>query len=327
MFLHGIKSENPGSPPYLPENLLDKSHKFLSMQIRSVIRQKRRKLRPKAKTLPCASLPGSITVEAAFALPIALFVLLTMLGFFTVLQVEAEMTEALQYASRTLAVKCGVAETTAGILRNEDKENNKTKKNLTSYAGGAATVTAGKKLTLKYLKKNGCWTEWIHNYDRLGSGISFARSQADGDYVKLRVSYQVKLPINCFGVSVLPVRQGVCARKWTGNVITEEDGEEGYVYVTRNGTVYHKSLQCRYLNIRIHAVSKSGVAKMRNKNGGKYYPCTCTRRSSAVGGVVYITDYGNKYHSRSSCGRIYRSVRKIKESEAEGYRACSGCAK
>lgn len=335
VFLHGFYSVVLEKFPEKAKGLFNKNQLFLSIH-KSFATQKTVHPFVRVKTLSCASLRGSITVEAAFALPIALFALLVMLGFFVVLQVETEMTEALQYASRKIAVECAVAEYAAEITRNGEtstgeasEEKKKKVKSIAAYAKGAGCIAAAQKKTKSYLAKNGCWTDWIKAKKGKSwkSGISFLSSKANGDYIKLCVRYKVRLPIGYFGVSALPVKQIVCARKWTGDGVTEEnEEEEGYVYVTKTGKAYHESLKCHYLKLSIKAVSKSSVSKLRNKSGGKYYPCSCAKKSGAAAGMVYITNYGTKYHSTNSCSRLTRNIKKIKKSEADGYHPCSKCA-
>lgn len=106
---------------------------------------------------------------------------------------------------------------------------------------------------------------------------------------------------------------------------TEETVKEKMVYMTDNGTVYHKSLSCSYLNLTINQVSGSAVSSMRNQYGEKYTACeTCSRNQTAAGSV-YITGQGNRYHNLASCSGLKRSVKMVKESDVSGTCACSRC--
>ena len=44
-------------------------------------------------------------------------------------------------------------------------------------------------------------------------------------------------------------------------------------------------------------------------------------------GTVFITDYGNRYHTSLNCGELKRTVRSVTLPEAEeaGLRACKKC--
>ena len=99
---------------------------------------------------------------------------------------------------------------------------------------------------------------------------------------------------------------------------------EKMVYVTATGTVYHLSLDCRYLKVQVTCIVASGLSSRRNKDGKKYTACErCARNGPAA--LVYITKSGNRYHNDENCSGLKRTVRMIKLSEAAGFRPCSAC--
>lgn len=100
--------------------------------------------------------------------------------------------------------------------------------------------------------------------------------------------------------------------------------EETYVYITKYGTVYHKSLSCSHLNLHISEVTYSEIESARNASGGKYYPCEYCDEHNAEG-IYYITTYGECYHSNKDCRGLLRNVEKILLKEAESLEECSDC--
>ena len=72
-------------------------------------------------------------------------------------------------------------------------------------------------------------------------------------------------------------------------------------------------------------VSPESVNLLRNKDGGKYYPCQYCKNSG--GGCVYVTDYGNRYHKSVSCSRLRRKIYAVPLSETKGKGVCSKCGK
>ena len=98
--------------------------------------------------------------------------------------------------------------------------------------------------------------------------------------------------------------------------------DEGVVYITETGLVYHRDYHCTHLDLSIRMVSSEEVKRLRNKSGGKYH--TCERCKGGTGGV-YITDTGNRYHSSLSCSGLKRTVYAVPLSEIAGKRACSKC--
>lgn len=117
---------------------------------------------------------------------------------------------------------------------------------------------------------------------------------------------------------------------WTGKEREIKSGDENekteaMVYVTVSGSVYHKNLSCSHLNLSVTQVTGSSVSSKRNEYGEKYHACESCSRNEEPGKIVYITNFGNRYHNDENCSGLKRTVRLIKESEAEKLRPCSRC--
>ena len=121
---------------------------------------------------------------------------------------------------------------------------------------------------------------------------------------------------------------------WTGKEYANEEGQAGseekekepMVYVTENGSVYHKDIGCSYLDLSISHVSKNAAEGLRNHYGEKYSPCETCGKGQEQGGMVYITETGNRYHTLESCSGLKRTVRMEKQSHVSGkMHACSRC--
>ena len=115
---------------------------------------------------------------------------------------------------------------------------------------------------------------------------------------------------------------------WTGadeTVGTEQEKAEPMVYVTENGSVYHRSPGCSYLNLSVSQVAGSGVGSYRNRNGEKYTACEICSRNQAPAGTVFITGQGNRYHNLETCSGLKRGVIMVKESDCGHMGVCSRC--
>lgn len=122
------------------------------------------------------------------------------------------------------------------------------------------------------------------------------------------------------------------ARAFTGryyNKAEEGNAEDNrIVFITKNGKVYHTSNICSHISLSVKKVEYSEVKKFRNKGGAKYYPCEYCARGK-LGGLVYITEEGNRIHMNKKCPGIKRTIIEIKKIDAEGkgYRPCERCGR
>lgn len=124
------------------------------------------------------------------------------------------------------------------------------------------------------------------------------------------------------------VVSGCIMHKWIGYDLTGSEATgttaEEMVYLTENGSVYHTSRSCSYLNPNVESVSANQAALMKNGEGENYTPCRICGGQSVI---VYITGDGNRYHSSITCGGLKRTVDCVTKTRARemGKHACSRC--
>ena len=251
-----------------------------------------------AKALPCARTKGSFTVEAAFILPLFLFAAAAVIGMFPMLMIQMQVNSGLQYAARIMAVSF------------QDSEDD----------GTILSLAEGEILFRTYMEEHGYEDSVL---EQGLNSISLLSSDLSGDYVTLTASYETELPISFWNIQTLPVSQSVKMKKWTGAVADDGDdeGEEGWVYITPSGSAYHKTAECPYLKLSIRSVSVSELGTLRNKSGGIYYACSCYKGGS----LAYITDYGTQYHGDLNCSGLKRTIYKVSVDNVGDRHACSKC--
>ncbi|MCR4904396.1 MAG: pilus assembly protein [Butyrivibrio sp.] len=162
-------------------------------------------------------------------------------------------------------------------------------------------------------------------------GLTFYKSAvgADKDIINIVASYKAKPYLSIAGFSPFRLENRYYGHAWTGYDYTEtigsfESPEEEYVYKTEWGEVYHRSLDCPHLKLSITCVNLSDIEHKRNEGGAKFYPCEyCNHNNHA--GQVYITNYGNRYHTSVSCPGLKRTIYTIPISEVGGLPPCSKC--
>ena len=148
---------------------------------------------------------------------------------------------------------------------------------------------------------------------------------ADDDWLDLRVYYQV----NFSGLDLQKKKYYMADRAririWTGKDMLQTEQK---VFITLTGTVYHTSRDCTYLSPKVDKVDASVLETLRNKNGEKYQACQeCCDEDSPKSGYVYVTQYGNCYHSSANCGYLNHCILEVNLSEVQDRKECSKCLK
>jgi len=285
---------------------------------------------PDRGTSRCIRRKASLTVETAAVMPFFACFLVFILFFSRIIQIQSGVAQALQYAGRRLAAECcDLSESNGSVTGAESGQavqpsgQGGVQSSLADGLSSALNLAKSQAYFRKELEEQNCPTKFIRGGNL---GISIAQSDLSGDYIELKAVYQMRLPVGLLGNIHYQVVQESKCRKWTG-FLPGQDGQEGddeWVYYTPHGTVYHTSRSCAYLDLSIRGVPYRETGQNRNSSGGKYYPCEECGGGSA-GSMVYITDYGNRYHSSLACSGLKRTVYMIRKSEATDRRMCSKC--
>ncbi|MBQ8316773.1 MAG: pilus assembly protein [Lachnospiraceae bacterium] len=236
---------------------------------------------------------GSATVEATLILPIFIFVLLGLFGFIRLRMAEAYVYEA---AVETVEYMAQV-----------------------SYLSECSMLVP--KTCFKGYVDNG---ELVDNYIQGGvDGVSFIGTDyldEDG-YVCLKVSYGYGVNVPLLG-SFRGKRSYVVRQKaYVG--VAEDNPDEGelsdddiYVYITDNREAYHMSRHCTHLDLTI---------SMSSVKAAKYLGYTSCSFCKGEGDTIYVTKWGDRYHSDRNCGGLKRTLYRVKKSQVEGLGACQRC--
>lgn len=277
---------------------------------------------------------ASLTVEAALLMPVVLTVLLFFLYFIQVLYVEQELYSAAVKTLRETSA-CGY------LMKYADSGQTALKNAKGEYfeaADFACEILQGAGYYVWFqsaVKSRVTDKKSIDNAVKGGfAGISFWGSDAyaEDELTVVCMKYKIVFPV--FGKLIPPVsfQKNIFMRSFSGEGVLEkaedeeEGSEEGYVYVTETGTVYHVNVNCTYIKLSLESKGIGELNSLRNKYGGKYYPCdACVKKGESME-TIWITGSGTHYHSRKNCSKIKRNVKKITVSEAEKYRPCSRCA-
>lgn len=267
---------------------------------------------------------GSLTIETALVLPLFLSLTISLVSILEMMNLYARVEYALHETAKEAAVwayPLSYAKEFAGEDFSEELQlpDESILNPLLSETVIRALFT--QKFGLKNLNDS-----LIKNGE---AGIFFFRSDVINDKgdIDLIVTYKVAPFFNLFRVGEMTFSNRVKMHSWIG-FVNDENCDEEYVYITENGSVYHTHRDCTYLHLSIETVSKSELASCRNLDGKKYKACKkCDRSAEAEScEYVYITDYGEAYHTSISCSGLKRTIYKIKLSEVGGRTKCERCA-
>ncbi|MFT4106831.1 MAG: hypothetical protein QM657_13820 [Lacrimispora sp.] len=261
---------------------------------------------------------GSLTVEAAVALPLFLFFMVILMMPMELMNQERKVQTALEKAGEEVSqyayvldqLKLGEKLEEAGLEGVPDE-----------FLEGLTEQGV-----LFYVKKR---VEKNLDFKRLES-VSFSRSSVlrDGEIIDLVMNYQVKLPFSTFGLDSVPMTARSCRRAWIGREGVKEEGdtEDELVYVGRSSTRYHRDRTCHYLYNDLKKISFQEAESVRNASGRKYLPCSRCGRFAQENGSVYIMPGGERYHSDAHCSSIAAYAEAVPLSEVRHLGGCSYCS-
>lgn len=265
---------------------------------------------------------ASLTVEASVAFPVFFFAVLYLIQMFSVLRAEVAIAEAGITSAREISV---YSYATERLAEGEVAQADKLLSLFDQKIVRDASMTA-----LFYARCD----QRILEEGKVAQGLGgiWVNTEEDGDRVRASIQYRVT-PVN-----VWKPEKGryytmrIVYRPWTGDKEAggtgspEQTQDTGIVYVTKYGTVYHVDRNCTYIKIDTREIHTDRLENERNESGAKYYPCEFCSPSACV--EVYITDYGTRYHSTSSCSAIRRQVMEVSlEKVKDTHRSCSKCGK
>ncbi len=290
-------------------------------------------------SLPKKRIEGSLTVEAAFVLPLFLYFILSFLYFIQIFMVQEYIQQAITRMgldfAKTAYVYQDFTEITEAMNFDVTIFGNELELGPGDFAAAIIDKSVLKTFSATYLNTDFINHSCIKNGFR---GISFEGSSIlkEGGCIDILVSYHAVPPVRLLPIYHMKLLQRVRVRGWTGREIAatyslEEEGneeatkEDEMVYITETGKVYHRNASCSHIRLSIRAVS--GLPdSYRNANGGKYYACKeCCRGTVLPSGIFFITEDGSSYHTVRSCSALKRTVRQLPKSKVGSRTPCKRC--
>lgn len=240
---------------------------------------------------------GSMTAEAALVMTMFLLGAHVLFSLFSLIGFQVEMQFALERAVREAAIYQMDEITGTALIKRMVEQELETKKG---------------------------------SLDFDEAGFIFTVHKNSEEILEVSVTYRTGPKLQIFGSLKGTYRQQCRRRLWSGktyvgdSVSNGADGE--YVYVTQNGSVYHRDRNCTYLQLSVRQVPGASLENCRNTDGSKYKPCEKCVGTAELPSLVYITEDGERYHLYRNCSGLNRWIMKVPISETEGKSPCSRCS-
>ena len=145
--------------------------------------------------------------------------------------------------------------------------------------------------------------------------------------IRLQKNIDIESPVGILKWTDCGMYVQCVVKPWTGYDVTgtkTREEEDSIVYMTEHGSVYHKNRACTYLTLSIRAVAFYSLPEKKNMSGESYKACEYCGENRMVT-VVFITSYGNKYHTSTKCQGLKRTIRSIPLSQVKGVNPCQKC--
>lgn len=285
---------------------------------------------------------ASLTLEAALVMPIFMFIIIAFIYFLQIIIIHNNLQEAITNVGLEVAKYGYVYDSLLEDNKEDDGKNKDLDPNIKSEDG-----IADSRLDKFIIKNINSGFFKVALYDNLDlklidgscikggfSGIhtylsSYMEENNTADVV---INYKVEIPILFINLDGFQIVQRAKLRGWNGykpsskyKKETGEDTKEEKVYITETGSVYHTSRECTHLKLSIKQVRFEKVEKHRNNSGGKYKKCQVCGTDSKIGGLVYITTDGDRYHGNRNCSGLKRTIMKVPLSQVKDRSLCKRC--
>ena len=238
---------------------------------------------------------GSVTIEAAIGITIFLLVTIALSSFLAMVYSQLSIEEKINNISMETAK--------AKYFVNYDNENGEKYKSMAEVGYISARIFSD-----------------INRKNKLIGNPNPAQSNMDNGMIDTVLSYDMKIPFTNYRWNIT---QRAKAKDWTGQDMVEP-GE--IVYITKHGTVYHRSKECKHLVVTVNEVTLAQANMMRNSSGHKYKRCSyCVRGKMSNFSSVFITPDGDRYHNSLDCLGLTRSVIEVDIKDVGDKGPCSSC--
>ena len=186
---------------------------------------------------------GSVTIEAALAIPWFLFAVLCLIYLLEIQAIQLSIFSAMQGTAKIAAEEMAVVQVLNPIKLKADLVN------LIGAERLERSIVVGGSSGIR------CWK---------------SRYEEEGGELHVEIEYRLRLPFPGFAHAGVLRKEEMIVKVWNGYEKKGiESDDDQIVYVTENGLVYHMDYQCSYLQLTVRFVPYSGLEHLRNQPANK----------------------------------------------------------
>lgn len=280
-------------------------------------------------------LEGSLTVEAALVLPIFIYFMIAFIYILQIISIHEHIQNTITEIGYDTTRYAYVYHRIEEYQGDEERDGDLDEVSEDSFFQNIDIIfTRGIGITYYKMQLNNYLDEEFINNSCVKDGMSGITTYLSSfmeyeDTIDIIVQYKIKIPF--VHLNEIPMMQRIRLKGWNGwqvSIQSDEDENEEEVYVAHSGTVYHKSKNCTYIDIKVEEIPFVSIPITTNKSGETYSACNICIKGQIVNTAnVYITSTGNKYHILLKCSSLKRTIRVISIHDVGSLRPCSRCYK
>lgn len=291
-------------------NLFHRAVGYQAISVNKPINRPRRSYLCTSKDKKDNKVSGSITLEAAIALPIFIVFFIALISIINIMYLQLTIQIQLEETARNLS-KTGYASNVFYSLSKEDQQAVLSEDKSLIYHIGSAIVTIE---TVRQLFLDEEISSFLDNSSVLNGadGLNFLSTSLDlkNSSIDLVVTYTVTIPFIPKDLISINLANRCYVRLYMGKKLSDaKASDDMFVYYTSKGKAYHLDKYCKYL------LNYSDISPFNSIDLSLYQPCKlCVdidydylKKHNIP---VYTCLHGYAYHTTLSCpsftGLVYR---------------------
>lgn len=276
------------------------------------------------RTFLFTHLNGSITIEAAIVLPLFVFCMVSIMYLINIIYIQTTLQMHLENMARTITSYSCI--TTGLDVTLTDDESSLVEKIIFDSAGAIAVETMFMTDEIKDFIDNTLIVDGSEGISFWGTSVTNTEQPLD-----ICLSYKVRMPFIPSDSFSFDINQHCYFKAFNGRELYKNIFlRVNFVYVTKDGEVYHANKVCTYLG---RFTSLRNLTELQKEKPG-ILPCTfCKHQTNLISRptlgqseYVYVTKELDVYHYVEACPSLQRNLIRLPLDEAAGaYTPCSRC--